>query len=147
MTDIRNYPRVVHLAACTLTSGGAYTNQAKLLVDEAEGEVTYMVTYCPTCANGYPVFKHEIGNGTEAGIEQAVNPAGTFGSSTVTVDLYDQVLDCNALHTGAAGTSATCPITVTVGRGITTTRLLAADVGNTTNPGAIAITVVGGCGR
>jgi hypothetical protein len=139
--------REVHLASSTLPAAGAYTDQTALVVDEAEGEVTYMVTYTPACATGYPVFKHEIGNGTESGVEQAINPGATIATTTATVSLYDEVLDCKALHTGAAGTAATRPITVLLGRGITTARLLAAEAGVTANPGTIAISVVGGTGR
>ena len=146
MSTGNTFGRFVHVASAALPAAGAYTAQtAHKLEDRSITELTFHITYTRGAAGGYPQFKIEWGNGTEAGISQIVG-AATVSGSTAVRPLYDEILDIQGLHPSSAA-AVTSAMTLYVPRGVTTFRLLAAEVGVVGTPGTCAIAVVGGSGR
>ena len=134
-------PRTVHLASGPLPAAGAFTSQAPYDVSGGLDEVTCWVTYTRGAAGGYPILWPMWGNGTEEGIDVAIDQIVTVSDPVGDQRVYEQQIE--APHPSGADAIVFC-LPIRVPKGATTFRLLAAEAGVIATPGTMAIAIAGG---
>jgi len=133
--------RTVHIASAVLPAAGAFTSQAAFAVPAGITEISFWVTYTRGAAGGFANLRVLIGNGTEEGLEIAIDQTIVVVQPIGTQNIYEQQLAGPIPATAAA---ITFVIAVKVPRGATTIRMIAAEGGVVGAPGTLAIALTGG---
>lgn len=140
--------RTTHRAEGVLPTGGLFTTQAMQALPAGLKQLNMLIAYTRGAAGGYPKFEMEWGTAadTASGFSELIRDlsafvaAGAIGSApTYIEETY-----------GPPPQSASAlkyTLTFVVPYGFTSFRLVAAEQGNTANPGTLTIEFVGGTGE
>lgn len=133
--------RTTHLSSGPLPASGAYTSQTAYTVPDGVNFIMFYVTYTRGAASGQAKCKVMVGNGTEEGplvvVDPSVSASEPFSQQTIRGGEFKGPVPQD-------GSAITFVVPVSIRGGITTIRLLAAEVGVTATPGTCAIALTGG---
>ena len=139
--------RATHIASAALPGGGLFTNQAMENLPGGAAELNFLVTYTRGGVGGYPKFQMEWGTDVDStdGYHELIEDlavfvgSGAIGSAPTYIDEIPGPVPQSA-------SALKYVLQFSVPYGVTRFRLIAAEEGDTGNPGTLLAEYVGGTG-